>query len=130
MLRWQFFLTADRDRDLSSVATATAWVQEVLNEYGWPLYDRPKPLPFPLLGTTGVAWVVARETEADRVSWKRATHALRSVAGRVAGFRGRRAEIDGLEADQVAAEYIAQSRPQLQVGTKPIREARMKLVAD
>src|SRR5262249_14754535 len=109
MKRWQFYLTADRKLDLSDVAKATEWAVEVLRGLGFVRDERLLPVghPISLVGLWAIVLWVRCDTEADRARWVKATHALRSVAGRVEKFRGRKAEIGPLEADRLMAEYLA-----------------------
>jgi hypothetical protein len=137
MTRWQFFLKADRERDLSTVASGTAWAFEVLRSLGYITDDRritPGDNAVSLKAIWGLVLQMHSDTDADR-EWKRkwwapSVNSLRSVAARFEKFRGRRAEIDPLEADRIARGYLALARPMLQVGPKPMREMRIKLIPE
>ena len=131
MQRWEHFLAADREVDLSKVEHAVEWSRRVLAMHGNAVDLRTKPHDFDLIGMTGVAWVAERENDDDRGLWLIATHAIRSVAARTKKFRrGRKSEADPLQADRVMATYLSLATPQLQLGVKPIRDPHVRLVAD
>jgi hypothetical protein len=153
MRRWQFFLENDRRNDLSSVERATAWASEVLRVLRFIRDDRLLPLAgaeaIPLMPLWALASQAHFDTVADRTTWATNTNVLRSVAGRVEKFRGRRIDVALLEAvgqgygfegkpevvaqlaaDEVMARYVALAEPQVQRGSKPMREVRVKLIAD
>jgi hypothetical protein len=115
MHRWEFVLRKDRASDLSDLEVARDWMHNVTFSPDTP--DR--------LRAVMMAAVLGRPTADDAAEWRRAVHALRSVARRMKGFKsGRSPKIDSLEADAVMEQYLGLMKPILRRDrNKPVRSA-------
>jgi hypothetical protein len=121
MKRWGFFLALDKEHDLSDVGRGCQYGlfglrggEPMIERFGWCMRLAAVALTTP--------------TKKDAAQWARAVNALRSVAGRVAGYRGRKPEITATEADEVMAHYISMTEPKVVIGEKPVRKIRLQYV--
>lgn len=109
---WEFALACDAEADLTTPSGMAAFLSRVEYSFGRALRD-----------AFSVSELPADWDPRFAEEWRTAVNVLRSLAPRLKGRRGRKAEIDPLEADRIFEDHIGRLRPVLRrvnIGAGPV----------
>jgi hypothetical protein len=125
MHKWEFFLKADAEFDLSNAERARQWAgAHLVNAIRGAGEAVTVNVP---MGFWAGRLLIHEPTADDAKRWERAVRAIRSLARRLKGAATRAPGITPREADEVMSEYCGALRVNLNAGQKPMQEATYTL---